>query len=195
MARALAEKHNWSSMNILSIDLSQMLKSIGQDDLPMETKIEDQTYIDKAIGHVQVAKAFDLLDHAEKAFHESQKALNLIDKLVRLRREQKDSDKVRGVNYESLLAPFDYRAGDFLATYILLNTDELGTVKPFQEENLACDDEEEEEEAEGNGGVGAASEEQHNQEEERGDAPEEEEKAGAAEPAQNQMTTMINTMA
>jgi len=59
----------------------------------------------------------------------------MIDKLVALRKEQSSmSEKVRNVNYESLLAPFYYRAGDFLANYILLNTDELGTVKPFQEE-------------------------------------------------------------
>ena len=44
------------------------------------------------------------------------------------------SEKVRNVNYDSLLAPFYFKAGDFLATYIMLNTDELGTVKPFSEE-------------------------------------------------------------
>ena len=44
------------------------------------------------------------------------------------------TDKARNVSYESLLAPFYYRAGDFLSNYIQLNTDELGTVRPFQEE-------------------------------------------------------------
>ena len=100
----------------------------------METKIEDQTYIDNAMKHVQIAKAYDLLDHCEKAFHESSRGLRTMDKLVALRKEQALTEKVRNVNYESLIAPFYYRVGDFLANYILLNTDELGTVRPFQEE-------------------------------------------------------------
>ena len=74
-------------MNLLSVDISQILKAIGQVDLPMETKIEDQTYIDNALGFVQIAKAYDLLDYAEKACHESERALNTMDKLVALRKE------------------------------------------------------------------------------------------------------------
>lgn len=54
----------------------------------MEIKIEDQTYIDNALGYVQIAKAYDLLDHSEKAYHESHKALMVMDKLVALRKEQ-----------------------------------------------------------------------------------------------------------
>ena len=71
MAQALAESKNWSSMNLLSVDLNSVLTVIGQIGLPMETKIEDQTYIDNAMGYIQVAKAYDLLGHAEKAYHES----------------------------------------------------------------------------------------------------------------------------
>ena len=55
------------------------------------------------------------------------------------------TDKARNVSYESLLAPFYYRAGDFLSNYIQLNTDELGTVRPFQEEPEGDSEEEEEE--------------------------------------------------
>ncbi len=79
-----------------------------------------------------MAKAYDLLDYGEKAFHESVRALSVMDKLVSLRKEQKLSEQA--VSYESLLAPIYFKAGDFLVTYIMLNTDELGTVKPFQEE-------------------------------------------------------------
>ena len=75
---------------------------------------------------MQMAKAYDLLDHSEKAYHEGSKALSTMDKLMALRKDQ-----AVPVVYESLLAPFYYRAGDFLVTYILLNTDELGTVRPF----------------------------------------------------------------
>ena len=89
-----------------------------------------------------MAKAYDLLDLSEKAFHESTSALRTMDKLVALRKDQASSEKVRNVNYESLLAPFYFRTGDFLATYIMLNTDELGTVRPFQEEPMSDGEEE-----------------------------------------------------
>ena len=97
----------------------------------METKIEDQTYLDNALRHIQMGKAYDLLNLPEKAFHESMSALKVMDKLVALRKEQVMSEKVRNVSYETLLAPFFFKAGDFLGTYILMNTDELGTVRPF----------------------------------------------------------------
>ena len=51
----------------------------------METRIEDSTYIDNALKHAQIAKAYDLMDLCEKAFHENQRAFNVIDKLVALR--------------------------------------------------------------------------------------------------------------
>ena len=118
-------------MNLLSVNISSILTIIGQDALPMETKIEDQTYIDNALGFIQMAKAYDLLEQCEKAYHESSKALCTLDKLVALRKDQASTEKVRNVSYESLLAPFYFRAGQFLADYIMLNTDELGTVRPF----------------------------------------------------------------
>ena len=37
------------------------------------------------------------------------------------------------VNYEPLMAPFYFKLGDFLLNYIMLNTDELGNVKPMTE--------------------------------------------------------------
>ena len=87
MAQALAESKNWSSMNLLSVNIDSLLTTIGQSELPMETKIEDQTYIDNALGQMQLAKAYDLLDHCEKAFHMGSKAFATIDKLVALRKE------------------------------------------------------------------------------------------------------------
>ena len=41
IAQALAEQKNWTSMNLLSVDLDAVLTAIGQTELPMETKIED----------------------------------------------------------------------------------------------------------------------------------------------------------
>ena len=105
-------------MTLLSVNLDSILQCIGQDGLPATTKIEDQTYIDNALRHIQMAKAYDLLDFCEKAYHETQRALDTVNKLVALRKEQLMTDKVGNVNYESLLAPFYYRAGDSLAVYI-----------------------------------------------------------------------------
>lgn len=39
-------------------------------------------------------------------------------------------------DYLCLLAPFYFKIGDFLATFIELNTDEFGNVKPLPDE---CD--------------------------------------------------------
>ena len=188
MAQALAESKNWSSMNLLSVNIDSLLTTIGQSELPMETKIEDQTYIDNALKHMQTAKAYDLLDHVEKAFHESNRGLKMMDKLIAIRRDQALSEKVRNVNYESLIAPFYFRVGDFLANYILLNTDELGTVKPFTEEDDFLSDNEGEDEG---AGADAQNVEEVKQEEE---APQlvEETKGEDAQAAPTNM--MINTM-
>ena len=77
------------------------------------------------------------MDEAEKAFHEGSRAHRTLDKLVALRRDQQENN---AVNYESLLAPFFFKMGDYLATYIMLNTDELGTVKPFEEDVSESED-------------------------------------------------------
>ena len=37
---------------------------------------------------MQMAKAYDLLDHVEKAYHKGSKALATMDKLVALRKDQ-----------------------------------------------------------------------------------------------------------
>lgn len=58
-----------------------------------------------------------------------------MDQLVNLRKEQGAQD------YMTLLAPFYFRLGDYLATFIELNTDEFGNVKPLPDE---CDSEEDE---------------------------------------------------
>lgn len=79
MAEALAQAKNWSSVALLSVGVEQVLQMTGQVDLPAETKIEDQTYIDNALGQLQLAKALDLLGHDEKAFHKATKAFKIIE--------------------------------------------------------------------------------------------------------------------
>ena len=47
-----------------------------------------------------------------------------------------------------MLAPFYYKLGDYLTTFIELNTDEFGNVKPLPSECDSSDDEEGDEESE-----------------------------------------------
>ena len=106
-----------------------------------------------------------------------------MDKLNALRKEQKDSGKVGNVNYESLLGPFYFRAGDHLATYIMMNTDEFGNVKPFSEEPDSEADEAEDAAADGAEGEGEANAKEESKQEE---APQQDEAP---------KTMMINTSA
>lgn len=90
-------------------------------------------------------------------------------KLHELRKEQQESGKVGNVFYESILAPFYFRAGEHLATYIMMNTDEFGNVKPFSEEpdsdeDNADGDAGEEAEGEAAGGEGEPKEESKQEE-------------------------------
>lgn len=67
-----------------------------------------------------------------------------MDTLVKLRIEQGDPA------YVNLLAPFYYKLGDYLATFIELNTDEFGNIKPLpsdcQDDESCAESEDEEQE-------------------------------------------------
>ena len=98
---------------------------------------------------MQAAKALDLLGQEEKAYHRAAKGLKIMDQLLKLRKDQMADGKLH-VDYEPLLAPFYYKLGDLMLNYIMLNTDELGQVKPMQDvEDSDADEEVEEEQAEG----------------------------------------------
>ena len=90
-----------------------------------------------------------------------QKAAKILDSLYLLRKEKYPE-------YQVLLAPFYYRVGDALATYVELNTNEMGALKPLE----LPDDPDEEEPA-------AASEE----------AKDEDEPVIADVPADNQINS------
>ena len=92
---------------------------------------------------MQAAKALDILGFEEKAYHRAIKGFKIMDSLYQLRKDQMTEGKLL-VNYEPLMAPFYFKLGDFLLNYIMLNTDELGQVKPMQE----LEDSDEEDEAE-----------------------------------------------
>lgn len=80
----------------------------------------------------------------EQAHNKARKAAKIMDKLVLLRRnqakgetplqEEVDAFKLGRVDYDALTAPFLYKLGDTLASYIETNTDVMNNLKPFEYE-------------------------------------------------------------
>jgi hypothetical protein len=78
-----------------------------------------------------------------------------MDKLVLLRRNQAKGDmpvpdqvdamQLGRVDYDALTAPFLYKLGDTLASYIESNTDVMNNLKPFEYEEFSSEEDEEEE--------------------------------------------------
>lgn len=110
-------------MAICCAPLTEILSSINTQS-EINIKVEDETYLSNAIRDLKLAKAFDFLEQLALSFKHAGKAFKTIDSLVALRKSQ-------GMNYEALLAPFYYKLGDYLASFIELNTDEFGNVKPL----------------------------------------------------------------
>jgi len=118
---------------LLAVDLPILLQLTGQDALPVQLKIEDQAYIDNALAEVRLCKGYDYLCLFEQAHNKARKAAKIIDKLVLLRRKQAsgesalpenvDAGQLAKVDYDALTAPFLYKLGDTLASYIETNTD------------------------------------------------------------------------
>ena len=110
----------------------------------------------------------------EQAHNKARKAAKIIDKLVLLRRnqakgegvvpEQVDQIQLGRVDYDALTAPFLYKLGDTLASYIETNTDVMNNLKPFEYEESSSDEEPSETEG--------AQEEEDPREESKGDQPE-----------------------
>lgn len=94
----------------------------------MPRKVEDETYIQNAVRDLKLAKALDLMDHVGYAYKHARKALFTLESLVNLRKEQGNDQ------YASLLAPIHYKIGDYLATFVELNTDEFGNIKPLPDD-------------------------------------------------------------
>lgn len=128
-------------MTLSSTPLTEVLKKVQSQDVAK--KIEDETYLQNASNDLKLAKAFDRMDQAALAYKHGMKAVKTIDTLVTLRKEQ-------GYDYQLMLAPFYFKLGDYLATFIELNTDEFGNVKPLPDEAF---DSENEDEADGEEGA------------------------------------------
>jgi len=124
----------------------------------MQVKIEDQAYIDNALAEMRFCKAYDYLFLFEKAHNKARKAAKIIDKLVILRGSQAKGEQplpesvdalhLQKVDYDILTAPFLYKLGDTLASYIETNTDELNNMKPFEYEDSSDEENESEDEVE-----------------------------------------------
>ena len=116
-------------MAIASAPLTQILAlANGGDSCPdIARKINDQAYLDNAIRLLKIAKAQDHLNNFTLSYKYCAKAFKTIDSLVKERKEQPEASKW----YILLLAPFYYKLGDSIATFIECNTDEFGNVKPL----------------------------------------------------------------
>ncbi len=95
---------------------------------------------------LKLAKAFDIiLADAQLSYKYCAKAFKIMDKLVTERQEaQPTSSKL----YQIILAPFYYKFGDSITTFIELNTDEFGNVKTLQQDDSSEEEEEDESEEE-----------------------------------------------
>lgn len=70
------------------------------------------------------------MDFAHYAYKHALKAFRTMEALHNLRKGQNESS---AQGYANLLSPFYFKLGDYLATFIELNTDEFGNVKPLPE--------------------------------------------------------------
>lgn len=116
----------WSTLKLLSVDLSAiMVNVIESSKIPDTHQNEDLAYISNAIEHARKAKVFDLTGQSELSIFHYQKACTIIDQLFVTRKDKYE-------DYQILLAPFYFKIGDALATYVELNLDEMNQLKPLE---------------------------------------------------------------
>ena len=133
-------------MALASAPLTQILAlANGGENCPdIPRKINDQAFLDNAIRMLKIAKALDQLNNFTLSYKYCAKAFKMIDTLVKERKEQPETSKW----YIMLLAPFYYKLGDSIATFIECNTDEFGNVKPLDVSDSSEDEGEESDDAE-----------------------------------------------
>ena len=93
--------------------------------IPATNHNEDLTYISNATDHARKAKVFELASQSELSIFHYQKASTIIDQLFVTRKDKYE-------DYQILLAPFYFKIGDALATYVELNLDEMNQLKPLE---------------------------------------------------------------
>ena len=102
-----------------------MKNIILTSNIPATNENEDLTYISNALDHARKAKIFDMASQFELSIFHLQKACKIIDQLFVTRKDQYQ-------DYQILLAPFYYKIGDAIATYVELNMNEMNILKPLE---------------------------------------------------------------
>lgn len=102
------EKASWSTLNLLSIDLGQLMATITDQN---SLSAEDTSYLSSALEKVKISK-----DHLRKsdfshAYKFAEKAFRQVETLYELRKETNP-------DYQMVLAPFYYYMGNVITTYL-----------------------------------------------------------------------------
>lgn len=126
-------------MNLLSVELADLMALLPQ--VSDALRVEDQTHISNALTHCKLAKQFKLMGQYENSIFYFRKAAKIIEQLHDVRKDGYPE-------YQVLLAPFYFRIGDALATYVELNTNEMGALKPLELPLDPDEDQEDQEEEE-----------------------------------------------
>jgi len=118
MAEAIAAEKKWNSMSCLSIDVFKLLEEVEKS---KDDESDDRMWLENALVQVRLSKGFDMLANTSRAYCRAEKGFKMIQKLI----------KIRGSEYEILLAPFYYKMADTLTAHIEIASDELGNIKPI----------------------------------------------------------------
>ena len=82
-------------------------------------------YIKNALDQAKMAKQYDIAGVLEMSIFHNRKATKIIEQLYNLRKDKYPE-------YQILLAPFYYKIGDSLVTYIECNMNEMNQLKPLE---------------------------------------------------------------
>lgn len=107
------------SMNLMSLDIGELLKHLGAD----KQDAKEQEDLLQAVANLRLSKEFDLQDKFEMAIFHVRRASRFASKYYK---KCSDQEKMQIV-----LAPFYYRLGCALGTYVECNVNEMNHLKPL----------------------------------------------------------------
>lgn len=81
-------------------------------------------YITNAVNQIRMAKQYDMAGALEMTIFHARKGSKIMDQLYNLRKDQYPE-------YQVLLAPFYYKIGDAIVSYIECNMNEMNALKPL----------------------------------------------------------------
>lgn len=102
-----------------------MTEIIISGQVPQSFQQEDMQYMKNALDQAKMGKQYDIAGMLEMGIFHNRKAFNIVDQLYNLRKE-----KYPG--YQILLAPFYYKVGDSIVSYIECNMNEMNQLKPLE---------------------------------------------------------------